>query len=157
MHVNRPMAESDRVIKNAIALAFTRAAQTGVGHEEIASKLRKHVSLVYKYADPNDHSAFLSVHDVALLTPLIDVTPILEAMASLCGGVYTPGKRAVSTAEGIRSAALKALKEGGDVAGVVDAALADGALTPAERNEITRQILEEKAAMDVLLEKLGDA
>jgi len=152
MHVIRPATLNDSALKWAVARAFATAAMKGVGAQTVSAHLSKHESIVYKMANPNDHTAFISVHDIPLLAEIMDVTPILDALCELAGGKFVRGDAAnMASPESIRSAALRVAVEAGEVAAAVRDGLADDILTPDE----ARRIHDESAGLIGSVHALG--
>jgi len=154
MFVNRPTNEADAALKAAVSMVFRQAGESGISVATLAAHLHKSAGNVYKYGMANDHSVFISAHDLPLLAQITDVTPILEALCALCGGKFLPGDQEAESPENIRGATLRAVKEVGDVTAAVEDSLADGALNPDEKRRITTEVLEAKGKLDALLGKL---
>lgn len=142
----RPSNEHERnLLKSA-----TRRALNQVGTADAFSQeTRVQAPALSKYAANHEHSSFIPI-DVALDLDRAAGTPaILTEFAALQGYglVASSGK---SRAQPCVSMIGPIIRTTGDVSAVTLDALADGKLTPNERNAIVSEIDEAMAALSVL-------
>ena len=154
MHVTRPETRADKVLKLAMREVFTRAAERGLAVDSLAKQIYKSHGNVCKYGRPDDHTTFVSVHDIPLLAEIVDVTPVMEALCGLVGGEFRMAPQC-ATADSIRDQALLVAKESGDVSGSVAEALQDGNITRGEAREIIKECLEAQEALSKQIAKVS--
>ncbi len=104
--------------------------------------------------NPTDETHEPSIGDfVAILDDVGDTTP-LDVLCGIFGGQFTTKTQASGAS--IMSAVLRAGSEQGDVSRVIEAALADGELTDAERVKIKREIDDARKALTMLENTIND-
>lgn len=140
-HTIRPTSDHDRDrIKAATARAIDRAG----GGTVLAAQTRVEPAALSRYKAPQE-DGFMPV-DVALDADMAAGAPIvLSAMAAIEGYALTPF--AASPGPLCNGIVGTLIRETGEVSAVVLDAMADGKLTPAERNAIEKELDEAMAAM----------
>lgn len=140
---SRPTSDHDRQrLKAATGRSIDRAG----GGTSLAGQTRVEMAALSKYRSPHEETAYIPI-DVALDTDMTAGAPIiLSAMASILGYSITPvdgPTRTKVTHEMVGSL----IRETGEVSAAVLDAMADGRLSPNERNAIMREIDEATVAL----------
>ncbi|GLS29931.1 hypothetical protein SAMN04488498_104363 [Mesorhizobium albiziae] len=138
----RPTSDHDREkLKAATGRSIDRAG----GGTLLAGQTRVEAAALSKYKAPHEDAAFMPI-DVALDADMAAGSPvILSAMASILGYAVTP----IESTTGKTTPALvgSLIRETGEVSAAVLEAMADGHLSPNERNAISKEIDEALAAL----------
>ncbi len=129
----------------SISAACARARDI-LGVVDMAEATARSISAVHAWCDPDRPQNVPSVrHAVAvdqLCMARAGERPITETMRLMTD-------RAPATGE-ITDALLKLMREVGEVAGEAEAALADGRLSPRERDRLAAEIADARRALDLL-------
>lgn len=113
------------------------ARQIGSTYKSLAGKL-----------NPEDELRIPRLDEFVRILMATQDTDPLDVLCGMFGGRFVSANQ--ESAESIMAATLHAVSEGGDVFKAVEAALADGELSDAERINIKREIMESISALTVL-------
>lgn len=147
----RPTSDHDRQrLKAATGRSIDRAG----GGTSLAGQTRVEMPALSKYRSSQEDAAYMPI-DVALDTDMSAGAPIiLSAMASILGYTVTPLDGVAGDGKSLHELVGSLIREAGEVSAAFVNAMADGRLTPNERNSILREIDEATTALWKLRDKV---